>query len=93
MRLSLLYPGSPISCDNGLPQNLPLDDVLNVNVWREVHHCTSEFDSLLATTSRVRNFSAALASDPGLTLYLTSLASTNGTIPASYPGRNFLLGD
>lgn len=83
MRLSLLYPGSPISCDNGLTQNLPLDDILDVNVRREVHHCASEFDSLLATASRVRNFSTALASDPGFTLSLTYLASTNRTIPAS----------
>jgi hypothetical protein len=83
MRISLLYPGPSISSDNGLPQNLPLDDVLNVNVWREVHHCASEFDSLLATTCRVSNFPAALASDSGLTLSLTYLASTNRTIPAS----------
>ena len=82
MRLSLLYPGSPFRSDYGLPQNLPLDDVLNVNIWREVHHCASEFDSLLATTRRARNFPAALASDPGFTLSLTYLPSTNCTIPA-----------
>jgi len=83
MCLSLLYPGPSISCDDGLPQNLPLDDVLDVNVWREIHHCTSELDSLLATARCIRNLPAALASDPGFTLSLTTLASTNGTIPAS----------
>jgi hypothetical protein len=83
MYLSLLYPGSFLSFDNWFPQNLSLNEVLYVNVWGEVNHRASELDSLLAATRRVRNFPAALASDPGLTFALTSFCGPNSTIPAS----------
>jgi hypothetical protein len=83
MCLSLLYPGSSLSCDGRLPQNLPLNEVFDVYIWGEVNYRASELDSLLAATRRVGNFPAALASDPGLTFALTSFCGPNSTIPAS----------
>ena len=83
MRLSLLYPRSSLSCNSRLRQNLPLNEVLNVYVWGEVYHRASELDSLLASTSRVGNFPAALASYPGLTFSLASFCGPDGTITAS----------
>jgi hypothetical protein len=81
--LSLFYPGSSLNCDRRLPQNLPLNEVLNIYVWREFNHRASELDSLLAATPLVRNFPAALASDPELTFSLTSFCGPNCTIPDS----------
>ena len=83
MCLSLLHPGTSLNCDSGLRQNLPLNEVLDVYVWREVNHRASELDPLLAATRCIRNFPSALASDPGLTFSLTSFCSPNRTIPAS----------
>jgi hypothetical protein len=83
MCLSLLHPGTSLNCDSRLPQNLPLNEVLDVYVWREVNHRASELDSLLAATRRVRNFPSALASYSRLNFSLASFCGPDGTIPAS----------
>ena len=77
MCLSLLHPGTSLNCDSRLPQNLPLNEVLDVYVWREVNHRASELDPLLAATRCIRNFPSALA------FSLASFCGPDGTIPAS----------
>jgi hypothetical protein len=83
MCLSLLHPGTSLSCYRRFPQNLPLDEVLDVYVWRDINHRASKLDSLLAATRRVSNFPVVFASYPGLTFSLTSFCGPNDTIPAS----------